>query len=75
MTTSPFWRRVRQLRKEIAIKLYMEDHRDMDVYVTPSIRELKEGGYWSKAHKIALKEVSLRELSLKTLKGQSHEEK
>jgi len=43
MTTSPFWRRVRQLRKEIAIKLYMEDHKDIDVYVTPSTRELKEG--------------------------------
>ena len=65
--TSPFWRRVRELRHEIAIQLYIEEHRHLDVFTTPSTRELKEGGYWDRAHILALRKVSLEEPSHKTL--------
>ena len=59
--TSPFWRRVRELRHEIAIRLYMEDHRELDVFTTPSIRELKEGGYWDRACILALRKTTVEE--------------
>ncbi len=54
---SPFWRRVRELRKEIAIALYMQDHRHSGVFNTPEEAELKEGGYWDKARVLALRKV------------------
>jgi len=54
---SPFWRRVRELRKEIAIELYMKDHRHLGVFNTPEEAELKEGGYWDKARILALRKI------------------
>ena len=55
---SPFWRRVRELRKEIAVELYMLDHKHLDFCNTPEATELKEGGYWDKARILALKRIS-----------------
>ena len=54
---SPFWRRVRELMREIAVELYMEDHRYLDVFNTPEKAELKEGGYLDRAMVLALRKV------------------
>jgi len=67
-SVSPFWRRVRELRREIAIKLYMEEHRHLGVFNTPEEQELKEGGYWDRARVLALKKIRLEEFNLKTLR-------
>jgi len=65
---SQFWRRVRELRKEIAIELYMLDHRHLGVFNTPEEAELKEGGYWDRARVLALRRVREEAFKLKTLK-------
>jgi len=54
---SPFWRRVRELMREIAVELYMEDHRVLGVFNAPEEAELKEGGYLDKALVLALRKV------------------
>ena len=54
---SPFWRRVRELMREIAVELYMEDHRFLGVFNAPEEAELKEGGYLDKALVLALRKV------------------
>jgi hypothetical protein len=68
MEISPFWRRVRELRRIIAVQLYMKDHRHLEVFITPEIEELKEGGYWDRARVLALQKVRVEEPDLKTLK-------
>jgi len=68
MPLSPFWRRVRELRREIAVKLYMEDHKHLGVFNIPEESELKEGGYWDQARILALRKIRLEESGLKTLK-------
>lgn len=68
MPVSPFWRRVRELRKQIAIELYMKDHMHLGVFNIPEEAELKEGGYWDKAKTLALRRVTLEEPGLKTLR-------
>ena len=40
---SPFWRRVRELRKEIAIELFMQDQRRLGVFNTPETRGKFDG--------------------------------
>jgi len=70
---SPFWRRVRELRKEIAIELYMEDHRHLGVFNTPEEAELKEGGYWDKARVLALRKIREEAFLHKTLKEEKKE--
>ena len=54
---SPFWRRVRELMREIAVELYMNDHRYLGVFNVPEEAELKEGGYLDKALVLALRKV------------------
>ena len=54
---SPFWRRVRELMREIAVELYMEDHRFLGVFNAPEEAELREGGYLDKALVLALRKV------------------
>jgi len=41
---SPFWRRVRELMREIAVELYMQDHHHLDIFNTPEEADLREGG-------------------------------
>lgn len=65
---SPFWRRVRDRMREIAIQLYIEDHRHLEVYNTPEESELREGSYMDRARVLAIREVSLKEPNLPTLK-------
>jgi len=71
---SDFWVRVRQLRREIAIELYMQDHKELEVFNTPEELELKEGGYWGKAKVLALRKLRLEEFTLRTLKESRREE-
>ena len=70
---SQFWRRVRELRKEIAIELYMLDHRHLGVFNTPEEAELKEGGYWDKARVLALRKIRDEAFRFKTLKEERKE--
>ena len=72
--TSPFWRRVRELRREIAVELYMQDHRYEGVFNTPEEAELKEGGYWDKARVLALRKIRDEAFRFKTLKEESRED-
>ena len=58
---SPFWRRVRELMHEIAIELYMQDHRDLEVFNTPEETELREGGYLDRARVLAIRKVTEQE--------------
>lgn len=62
---SNFWRKVRKLRREIAIRLYMEDHRDLGVFTIPTDKELREGGYIQRAHNIALRKIAIDEPNYK----------
>jgi len=71
--TSPFWRRVRELRREIAIELYMQNHRHLEVFNTPEEAELKEGGYWDKARVLALRRIRDEAFRFKTLKEERTE--
>ena len=71
--TSPFWRRVRELRREIAVELYMQDHRHLEVFNTPEEAELKEGGYWDKARVLALRKIRDEAFRFKTLKEERKE--
>jgi len=38
---SPFWRRVRELVREIAVELYVQDHRHLNIFNTPEEAELR----------------------------------
>ena len=58
---SPFWRRVRELMHEIAIELYMQDHKDLKVFNIPEETELREGGYLDRARVIAIRKVTEQE--------------
>jgi len=42
---------------EIAVELYMEDHRHLGVFNAPEEAELREGGYLDKALVLALRKV------------------
>ena len=55
---SPFWREVRRLIHDIAVDLWMFDHRELGVFNKPEECELKEGGYLSRAKTIAFTRVS-----------------
>jgi len=63
---SPFWLGVRELMREIAVELYMQDNACLGVYNTPELCELREGGYLDRARVLALRKVR-EEVYLKTL--------
>jgi hypothetical protein len=46
---------------EIAIELYMQDHRDLEVFNTPEETELREGGYLDRARVLAIRKVTEQE--------------
>lgn len=58
MTVSPFWREVRRLIHDIAVELWMFDHRELGVFNKPEECELREGGYLSRAKTIAFSRIS-----------------
>lgn len=66
---SKFWSKVRKLRREIAINLYMQDHRHLGIYTTPTDKELREGGYIQRAHTIALRRIAIDEPNYKARRG------
>ena len=52
---SPFWKHFREVRREIAIELYMTANRDNPPSQTPEDGELEEGGFIAQAHVLAFK--------------------
>ena len=65
-TVSPFWRRVRELMREIAVRDYMWDHYKIGVFNLPTDEELREGGYLERAKPEAIRIA--RAEGLETLK-------
>lgn len=77
-TISPFWRRVRELMREIAIREYMWSNRHLGVWNLPTDEELKEGGYLERAKSEAIRIAqmeglsTLKKLGLRKDRSQTH---
>ena len=54
---SPYWRRLRERMREIAVELYMADHLGLDNFNVPEDAELRESGYMDRAKVLAFKEI------------------
>jgi len=54
--------------REIAVELYMQDHRHLDIFNTPEETELREGGYLDRARPLALRNIQREASKFKTIK-------